>query len=519
MEKTNLFIGISEGNEINIDAQKLATGRTCVIAQSGAGKSYLIAVLCEELLKNNVPFCIIDTEGEYFSLREKFKVLWIGGKNADINIENTNLEKLASMVIEGGIPMILDVSDVLDEVKFVSEFTDHLYDVADKLRTPYLLMVEESDKFIPQSKESIKKIEEIARRGRKRGLGLLLATQRPALVNKNVLAQCGNQLIGKLTTENDLQAVNLFFGSRKELEELPELEPGEFFVMGDISKKKVKVKVKERVTKHKGMTPILIPKRLGKFAIKDLLLKKGDKLKPEEPDEKAVKIKTIHPKITKGQAINIASPKRSKKYIFFGEKEDIRYVELQMHPMFYIDMKISEGILKKKNKKYSLIIDGNDGRIAEINNGLKYKKGFEKFIGLNENEIKVLLMFGENDVLNAEQIRDDTKMSLKNVKTVLKKLEKKDIVDYIKDSKSYEVLEDIRVPDIRQHQSVNASEVEISAKPVKAEIKENNIRDIIKALERKSEILKLETFYYPIFSVHFERRIINIDAISGKILS
>jgi len=30
------------------------------------------------------------------------------------------------------------------------------------------------------------------------------------------LSQCGNQFIGKLTTENDLKAVDLFFADRKE---------------------------------------------------------------------------------------------------------------------------------------------------------------------------------------------------------------------------------------------------------------------------------------------------------------
>ena len=58
-----------------IDADELVTGRTCVIAQSGAGKSYAIGVILEELLKKNVAFCIVDPEGEYKSLKEKFSIL------------------------------------------------------------------------------------------------------------------------------------------------------------------------------------------------------------------------------------------------------------------------------------------------------------------------------------------------------------------------------------------------------------------------------------------------------------
>ena len=46
-----LPIGIADGHDIAIDAQELVTGRTCIIAQSGAGKSWGIAVLCEQLLQ------------------------------------------------------------------------------------------------------------------------------------------------------------------------------------------------------------------------------------------------------------------------------------------------------------------------------------------------------------------------------------------------------------------------------------------------------------------------------------
>ena len=150
MEKVKFLIGKDEDKDIDINAQKLVTGRTCVIAQSGAGKSYLIAVLCEQMLANDIPFCIIDTEGEYFSLRDKYRVLWVGGKKADINIENTDMKKLALKVVNEGIPLIFDVSDVLDERKYVNAFAESLYEVANELRKPYLFMLEEADKFVPQ---------------------------------------------------------------------------------------------------------------------------------------------------------------------------------------------------------------------------------------------------------------------------------------------------------------------------------------------------------------------------------
>lgn len=267
MEKAAINIAKARGKNFWVKAQELVTGRTAVIAQTGAGKSWTIGVVCEQLCKSNIGFCIIDTEGEYFSLKEKFQLLWAGkDSSCDVDIEKVDLKELVSTVLKENVPMIFDVSDVIDEKAAVAAVCGALYDAESRLRVPYLLIIEESDKFAPQRDRVIKEIVEISRRGRKRGLGLLLVTQRPALLNKNVLSQCGNQLIGKLTTEADLAAVNLFFASRMELEELPKLKPGEFFVLGNIVKRKARVRVIGRETTHKGFTPQLLPKPVGKVS-------------------------------------------------------------------------------------------------------------------------------------------------------------------------------------------------------------------------------------------------------------
>ena len=42
----------------------------------------------------------------------------------------------------------------------------------------------------------------------------MLCTQRPSLVDKNILSQCSNQSIGKLVIKNDLNSVAQFFAGR-----------------------------------------------------------------------------------------------------------------------------------------------------------------------------------------------------------------------------------------------------------------------------------------------------------------
>jgi len=517
MKDMLIGIGKSDDEHVSVSAHELVTGRTCVIAQSGAGKSWTISVICEQLLKHNLPFCIIDTEGEYYSLKQAFNILWIGGKKSDIELNKVDMKKLAEKIVTDSIPVILDVSDVIEEKEVVAEFTKYLYEAEDHMRKPYLLIVEEADKFIPQSKEAMKQIEEIARRGRKRGLGLIIATQRPALVNKNTLSQCSNQLIGKLTTENDLQAVNLFFGSRKQLEEIPELGPGEFFVMGNISKKK-KVKIRNKVTKHTSATPKLVKKKYKKISYKDIL-KKEEVFDIPEEEAKPIKVRVLKPAIKHGEAVNIAASKRKKKFILFGKKEDIKYTELELLPMINIQISHKEGLIKKQLKKYSIVVDATTGKFITLDSGLSEHPGFEELIGLKTNEIKVLLEISRGKK-NLTVLKKKTRISDKNIKSALNKLEKENFITKEKKGreKIYSPLFKIRKPDFSTFQEVRAKEITIPGKPAEAVLTKKEAASIVSAFLPESKIIKYEQFYYPMYAVHFQRRIVNVDAISGRII-
>ena len=155
-----LAIGKAGDREIAVNAQELVTGRTCIIAQSGAGKSWGIAVLCERLLEAGIGFCLIDTEGEYFSLKDRFSLIWIGsGEGCDAEIGKADIRSLMEGAIRSRTAVIFDVSEA-DMREEVTKFAEILYDLESRLKQPYLLIVEEADKFIPQAGTSIKKIEE-----------------------------------------------------------------------------------------------------------------------------------------------------------------------------------------------------------------------------------------------------------------------------------------------------------------------------------------------------------------------
>ncbi|MDD1670479.1 MAG: DUF87 domain-containing protein, partial [Methanomicrobiales archaeon] len=162
----DLVIGTAGDRDFAIDAQQLVTGRTCIIAQSGAGKSWAIAVLCERLCAAGIGFVIVDTEGEYSSLRERYPVLWVGSdEGCDEDIERVDLKDLMLRAVVNGTAVLFDVSEA-DMRERVTALADALYDIASAHKIPYLLILEEADKFIPQARESIRKIEEISRGGR-----------------------------------------------------------------------------------------------------------------------------------------------------------------------------------------------------------------------------------------------------------------------------------------------------------------------------------------------------------------
>lgn len=97
-----------------------------------------------------------------------------------------------------------------------------------ELIPPLIVVYEEAHNFCPQGTAvaSSKILRTIAGEGRKFGLGMGIITQRPAKVDKNVLAQCNTQFILKVTNHLDLKALSasvegLTKGGEAQIQHLP----------------------------------------------------------------------------------------------------------------------------------------------------------------------------------------------------------------------------------------------------------------------------------------------------------
>lgn len=107
-----------------------------------------------------------------------------------------------------------------------------------------LIVLEEAHNFAPErgtaevqaGRENLAYLSarRIAMEGRKLRLGLIAVTQRPANISKFILSQLNTQVIFKLITKNDLDAVSIFFEQSKEdvFNLLPFLKPGTAYISG-----------------------------------------------------------------------------------------------------------------------------------------------------------------------------------------------------------------------------------------------------------------------------------------------
>ena len=105
---------------------------------------------------------------------------------------------------------------------------------------PILLVFEEAHKYVPNSelskfRASKNSIERIAKEGRKYGVTLLLASQRPSEISETIFSQCNNFIAMRLTNPNDQNYVKKLLPDTlgNIIDELPTLRAGEALLLGE----------------------------------------------------------------------------------------------------------------------------------------------------------------------------------------------------------------------------------------------------------------------------------------------
>lgn len=194
-----------------------------ILAKRGAGKTYTASVMAEEFVKAGLPFVALDPTGGWWGLRssadgknEGLPVIIIGGSHGDLPLEPTAGKVVADLVVDQPGFYVLDLSETAsnaEQDRFARDFAERLYRRKASNRQPLHLFVDEADSFAPQrpmpgQQAMLGAFEAIVRRGRIRGLGVTLITQRAAVLNKNVLTQTEVLIVLQTTSPQDQDAID-----------------------------------------------------------------------------------------------------------------------------------------------------------------------------------------------------------------------------------------------------------------------------------------------------------------------
>jgi uncharacterized protein len=221
-----------------IDLQDLIKSRMLIQANSGGGKSAIARVIMEKAL-GIIPFIVLDIEGEYYTLKElNGDIIVIGGQHADVPISIALASKLPRFILENGLSVAVDVSDLEmhERIKFAKIFLESLMQLPQQLWVPYLIFLEECHKLAGEQDkyESGPAVKDLMSRGRKRGYCGIPITQRISKLHKDVAAECNNKFIGRtyLDIDMDRSAKELGFSKTSDRLKLRDLKPGCFYAFG-----------------------------------------------------------------------------------------------------------------------------------------------------------------------------------------------------------------------------------------------------------------------------------------------
>jgi hypothetical protein len=252
-----------------------------ILAMRGAGKSNAVVVMAEEMYRLGLPWVAIDPKGDWWGLRSNLKgtgpglsIPIFGGLHGDLPLEPEAGAFIADLIVNENLTCILDVSEFASKAKqarFLADFADRLYRNHGKMPQPRHIFAEEADEFIPQMVRAdmarcVGAWERLVKRGRQRGLGVSLVSQRSASINKDVLTQILTLIVLRTTSPQDRKAimgwVDYHEAARQIVDEIPTLKSGDAWVFSpQWLGRTERVTFRQRSTFDSGGTPVMGTKR------------------------------------------------------------------------------------------------------------------------------------------------------------------------------------------------------------------------------------------------------------------
>lgn len=235
-------IGRGPDGPVNMDVHLMLRQGLYVQANSGGGKSWLLRRLAEQLCPI-VPTFVVDVEGEFSSLRERFPFFLVAKEGGDALADSRTAGALARKLLELRASAVFDIFglDLEERHAWMKGFLHGLDQAPRDVWGDTAILIDEAHVFAPEKGKgesiALGGMAALATRGRKRGFGPVDATQRGAKFNKDVQSELKNAAVGLNTWEIDRERAREALGvGRRERDEydkaLRSMEAGEFFLVG-----------------------------------------------------------------------------------------------------------------------------------------------------------------------------------------------------------------------------------------------------------------------------------------------
>src|SRR3989339_643815 len=155
-----------------------------------------------------------------------------------------------------------------EEVKAIAKGLDFTSSL-EKKETPLVwLFIDEAHEFLPKDDKTVATdaLVQLLREGRQPGVSLVLATQQPGQIHRDVMTQSDIVISHRVTSFPDLEALNhimqsyLLEGIQQYMDDLPTLK-GSAIILDDNSDRIYPVRIKPRFTWHGGEAPTAVEKK------------------------------------------------------------------------------------------------------------------------------------------------------------------------------------------------------------------------------------------------------------------
>jgi hypothetical protein len=338
----------------------LVTESLAILAIKGAGKSTTGRRLVEQIFHAGQQTVVVDPKGDWWGLlfgrdgeTPGLPFIVLGGEHGHIPIAADAGALVARLAAVERASLVLDLSDFRkhEVTRFMTFFLEELYRLKAKaeFRTPVMLVIDEADAIAPQRPISTQgnleprmlgAAEDIVRRGRQRGIGCTLITQRAAVLNKNVLTQVSMLILLRTIANQDIEAVDAWVEKHGTAEQrdaciasLPSLANGEAWVWSPIVPapagifKRVQIDLPETFdssrTPRVGEKPI-VPKHSADVdlaAFQREMAATIEKARAEDPTHLQRRIRELEAELRKAGQAKPAPPAPPEKVFIFTDAD------------------------------------------------------------------------------------------------------------------------------------------------------------------------------------------------------